>query len=53
MLTILGDSSGETSLPSTSELKEIIRKMYADNTDNIDEILTIKVPQQVSVGMEI
>ena len=26
--------------------------MYADNTDSIDEILTIKIPHQVSVGME-
>lgn len=48
----LGDGGGGTSLPSTSKLKDLIRKMYADNTDSIDEILTIKIPHQVSVGME-
>jgi len=51
VLTILGDSSGSTSSSKTSELKGVIRKMYAENTDNIDEILTIKVPHQVSIGI--
>lgn len=45
-------SNGVTSsLPSNSELQEIIKKMYVDNADNLDEITTIKIPNQVSIGV--
>ena len=48
----IADSNGVTSsLPSNSELQEIIKKMYVDNADNLDEITTIKIPNQVSIGM--
>ena len=43
-------SNGMT-FPSNSELQAVIKKMYADNADNLDEITTIKISNQVSIGM--
>lgn len=43
--------SNEATLPSNSELQETIKKMYVENADNLDEITTIKIPNQVSIGM--
>ena len=42
-----------SSLPDNAELQEIIKKMYASNSTNLDEITTIKIPNQVSIGIAI
>ena len=44
-------ASNGTALPSNSELQEVIKKMYAENADSLDEITTIKISNQVSIGI--
>ena len=43
-------ASNGTAFPSNPELQEVIKKMYAENADNLDEITTIKISNQVSIG---
>jgi len=50
-LLIIIAAETPSSLPDNAELQEIIKKMYADNSDNLDEITVIKIPNQVSIGM--
>ena len=48
--TYIAGSNG-TAFPSNSELQEVIKKMYAENADSLDEITTIKISNQVSIGI--
>lgn len=52
VVLIFAAASNETplSLPDNAELQEIIKTMYADSSANLDEITTIKIPNQVSIG---
>ena len=50
LLSTAASNGGRSSLPSDSELQEIIKKMYVENADNMDEITAIKIANQASIG---